>query len=141
MFETPKMRRVDARSVQKSDVLLREGTLIRVLAIEWPYAVVRVFENGEFGPRAVTRLEGMYFIPSDAFLRESGLYESTLFRAEGKGLPGEHESDCVLDLLDSVANLGLEDGSLASGSFVITGSNDESDDFDEDTPLNPPSTT
>jgi hypothetical protein len=82
MVSKGQMRSIDGQFVQKDDIVIRDGTIVRILVAEWPYAVVRAYENGQFGAREITRLEGTYYVPSASFLREIGVYDSKLLRSE-----------------------------------------------------------
>jgi hypothetical protein len=82
MLRRERMKSIDAQFVQKDDILIRDGTIVRILIAEWPYAVIRVYENGQFGRRRVTKLDGSYYVPSRDFLREIGVYESELLGSE-----------------------------------------------------------
>ena len=82
MPETPRMKWVDAEFVQKDDILLHDGNIMRIVNLESPYAVTRTYENGEFGERQVVELNGKYFVPSKPFLIESGVYESEFLQSE-----------------------------------------------------------
>ena len=110
------MKWIDADSVEEKDILLRDGAILRIVKIEWPYAVVREYEHGEFGERRVIPLAGNYFVPSDEFLSETGVFESRLVQEEDN-------ADFVLDVHD-VLGATLADGERETESGDRTGAKD-----------------
>ena len=71
-----RMKFVPAECIEDGQFIMGQNGLMTVLKVEWPYAVVREFTNGEFGQRAFVQLEGRYHIPSSKFLLELGLYRN-----------------------------------------------------------------
>ena len=70
-----KMKFLPAECIEDGQFIMGERGPMKVLKVEWPYAVVREFSNGEFGRRAFFQLQGRYHIPSTGFLQELGLYK------------------------------------------------------------------
>ena len=70
------MKFLTAECVEDGQYVMGQNGLMTVLKVEWPYAVVREFSNGQFGERAFVQLEGRYHIPSRGFLTELGLYKN-----------------------------------------------------------------
>ena len=89
----PRMRWIDAECVQNDDIVMRKGTVVRILHIERPYAVIREYEDGEFGPRKIIALKGDFFQPAASFLMESGVYESDLMKKIDSTSPEQPEQD------------------------------------------------
>ncbi len=71
-----RMKFLPAECIEDGQFVMGQNGLMTVLKVEWPYAVVREFANGEFGQRAFVQLEGRYHIPSTEFLTELGLYKN-----------------------------------------------------------------
>ncbi len=71
-----KMKFLPAECIEDGQIIMGQSGLMKVLKVEWPFAVVREFTNGEFGRRAYVQLEGRYHIPSTGFLRELGLFKN-----------------------------------------------------------------
>lgn len=71
-----RMRFLPAECIEDDQIVMGRNGPMKVLKVEWPYAVVREFSNGEFGKRVFVQLEGRYHVPSGTFLRELGLYSA-----------------------------------------------------------------
>lgn len=71
-----KMKFLPAECIEDGQFIMGQKGLMKVLKVEWPYAVVRAFSDGDFGERAFVALEGRYHIPSPGFLNELGLYKT-----------------------------------------------------------------
>ena len=69
------MKSLPAEFVEDGHYIMARSTLMKVLNVEWPFAVVREFSSGEFGLRSYVELHGKYHIPSTEFLCELGLYK------------------------------------------------------------------
>ncbi len=93
-----RMKFLPAECIEDGQFVMGQNGLMTVLKVEWPYAVVREFTNGEFGQRAFVQLEGRYHIPSTEFLTELGLYKNqnealyvVMSETEANVLPGARE--------------------------------------------------
>lgn len=69
-----RMKFLPAECIEDDQIIMGRKGPMKVLKVEWPYAVVREFSNGAFGQRVFVQLEGRYHVPSRRFLRELGLY-------------------------------------------------------------------
>ncbi len=105
MLRAGHMQSIVAQRVKKDDILIRDGTVFRILSTEWPYSIIRIFDAGQFGPRQVMKLEGSYHVPSDDFMQEIGVFESKLMQVED-------QLECVLSLRDLLENPNQKNGSL-----------------------------
>ena len=92
-----RMKFLPAECVEDGQYIMGENGLMTVLKVEWPYAVVREFSNGEFGQRSFVQLAGRYHVPSGDFLKELGLYRNqdplyvVMSEAEAALIPSIHE--------------------------------------------------
>ena len=96
-----KMRLLPAEFVEEGQFILAAGSvLMKILSVEWPYAVVREYLEGEFGQRSFVKLDGRYHIPSKEFLQQLGLCKKSddplyvlLDDEEAATLPESREPD------------------------------------------------